>query len=71
MGRPPETEELVSERTKLFIKRERIRRNLMKTRTGETICLQDWEVEILLKWIKDLEDYKKTNEERRLKYGNP
>jgi hypothetical protein len=44
-----------TEKTKLFIKRERIRRNLINTRMGETICLQDWEVQLLLSWIKELE----------------
>ena len=43
------------EETITFIKRERIRRELIKTKQGETICLQDWQVEILLEWIKELE----------------
>ena len=47
--------DMETEKTKLFIKRERIRRNLINTRTGETICLQDWEVQLLLAWIKELE----------------
>ena len=46
---------IIGEKEKRFIKRERIRRALIKTKPGETICLQDWEVEILLKWIKELE----------------
>ena len=50
-----------TEKTKLFIKRERIRRNLINTRTGETICLQDWEITILLEWIKELEREVKGN----------
>lgn len=45
----------MEEKTKLFIKRERIRRNLINTKTGETICLQDWEIQIVLEWIKELE----------------
>lgn len=44
------------EKTKLFIKRERIRRNLINTRFGETICL-NWEETItLVSWIKSLEN---------------
>ena len=39
----------------LFIKRERIRRALLKTKPGETICLNSEQVEILLKWLKELE----------------
>lgn len=46
----------VREKRRLFIKRERIRRELMKTRDGETICLQDWQIDILLEWIKELEE---------------
>ena len=46
------------EETITFIKRERIRRELIKTKPGETICLQDWQVEILLDWIKELEKEK-------------
>lgn len=54
---------------KLFIKRERVRRNLIRTRPGETICLQYEDVELLLKWIKELENQSKIQDERRLKYG--
>lgn len=46
------------EETITFIKRERVRRELIKTKPGETICLQDWQVEILLDWIKELEKEK-------------
>lgn len=46
----------VREKRRLFIKRERIRRELMKTKDGETICLQDWQIDILLEWIKELEE---------------
>lgn len=45
----------VREKRRLFIKRERIRRELMKTKDGETICLQDWQADILLEWINELE----------------
>lgn len=44
------------EKRRLFIKRERIRRELMRTKPGETICLQDWQIDILLDWIKELEE---------------
>ena len=44
------------EKRHLFIKRERIRRELMRTKARETICLQDWQVDILLDWIKELEE---------------
>ena len=47
---------VMSEKQKLFIKRERVRRALIKTRPGETICLQFEEVALLLKWIKELEE---------------
>ena len=39
----------------IFIKRERVRRELMKIRPGETICLDSEKVGIILKWIKQLE----------------
>ena len=40
----------------LVIKRERVRRNLIRTKPGETICLQYEDVSLLLKWIKELEE---------------
>jgi hypothetical protein len=40
---------------RLFIKRERIRRELQRTRPGECICLQSEGTEILVEWIKELE----------------
>ena len=46
------------EQRRLPIKRERIRRELMRTKPGETICLQDWQVDILLDWLKELEERK-------------
>jgi len=46
----------VSERTKQFIKRERVRRELLKIKPQETICLQGDTVEIILTWIKELEE---------------
>lgn len=47
--------EIVSKARRQFIKRERIRRALQRTKPGETICLQSEEVEILLDWLKKLE----------------
>ena len=46
----------VREKRRLFIKRERIRRELMRTKPGETICLQDWQIDIILEWLKELEE---------------
>lgn len=48
--------EVVSNARRLFIKRERIRRALMKSKPGETICLQSEDVETLLDWLKELEE---------------
>lgn len=64
-----EKSRVIGEKQKLFIKRERVRRNLIRTRPGETICLQFEEVDLLLKWIKDLEKDQKTLEERNKRYG--
>jgi len=61
--------EVVSERTKLFIRRERVRRELIRTRPGETICLRYEQVEMLLKWMKELELRVKGLEERIKRYG--
>jgi hypothetical protein len=43
-----------------FIKeqRERILKRLKMTRQNETICLRDWEVEILIEWINELKGRK-------------
>ena len=39
-----------------FIKeqRERILKRLKMTRRNETICLRDWEVDILVEWIEEM-----------------
>lgn len=47
--------DIVSNARRQFIKRERVRRALQRTKPGETICLQSEEVEILLEWLKELE----------------
>lgn len=46
----------MDEERKMFIYRERIRRELMKIRPYETICLDGEKVEIILAWIKELEE---------------
>ena len=46
----------VREQRRLFIKRERIRRELMKIKPFETICLDGEKIEIILAWIKELEE---------------
>ena len=53
------------EYNKLLIKRERIRRNLMNTKPGETICLNSEETETLMLWIKALENKIKLLEAER------
>lgn len=47
---------MAREITKLFVKRERIRRSLINTKPGETICLNSEETETLVLWIKGLEN---------------
>lgn len=34
--------------------RDRIMRRLKLTRRNETICLRDWEVDILVEWIDEM-----------------
>lgn len=51
-----EKAKVLGQKQKLFIQRERVRRNLIHTKPGETICLYYEEVELLLKWIKELEE---------------
>ena len=47
---------VIGRETKIFIKRERIRRELLRIKPQETICLQGETVEIILVWIKELEE---------------
>lgn len=68
-GRPREPDGIVNERTRIFIKRERVRRALIKTKPGETICLQYEDVAMLLKWLKELEETVNEQAERIKKYG--
>ena len=56
---------MAREITKLFVKRERIRRNLMNTKPGETICLNSEETETIVLWIKGLENKIKLLEAER------
>lgn len=56
---------MAREITKLFVKRERIRRNLINTKPGETICLNSEETETLVLWIKGLENKIKLLEAER------
>ena len=51
-----EKQQVIRERTKTFIKRERVRRELLRIKPNETICLQGDTVEIILVWIKELEE---------------
>jgi hypothetical protein len=44
------------ERKKMFINRERLRRRLMNTKAGETICLNSDETQMLVFWIAGLEN---------------
>lgn len=44
--------------------RERIMRRLKLTRRNETICLRDWEVDILVEWIEELKRGNVMNEKR-------
>ena len=53
------------EYNKLLIKRERIRWNLMNTKPGETICLNSEETEMVVSWIKALENKIKLLEAER------
>lgn len=62
-----EKAEVINEKQRLFIRRERVRRELLKLNPGETICLNFEQVALLTRWIKELE---KATEERTGKHGN-
>lgn len=64
-----EKSHVVSESQKRFIKRERVRRELIHTKPGETICLNYDQIQLLLTWMKELENRAKEFEERLTKYG--
>lgn len=65
-----EKAEVINEKQRLFIRRERVRRELLKVEPGETICLNFEQVALLTRWIKELETENKTITERMKKYGN-
>lgn len=54
-----EKAKILNERQKLFIKRERIRRELLKIKPHEGICLNGEQVAIVVEWIKELEGSKR------------
>ena len=51
-----EKKRVIRESQKRFILRERLRRELLKTKPGETICLTYEKTQMLTKWIKELEE---------------
>ena len=61
--------EVINERQRLFIRRERVRRELLKTNPGETICLNFEQVQLLVRWVKELENENKALKERNEKHG--
>lgn len=65
-----EKSEVLNEKQRLFIRRERVRRELLKIEPGETICLNFEQVALLTRWIKELETVIKATEERTGKHGN-
>ena len=65
-----EKSEVLNEKQRLFIRRERVRRELLKVEPGETICLNFEQVALLTRWIKELETMIKATEERMEKHGN-
>lgn len=64
-----EKSQIINERQRLFIRRERVRRELLKLNPGETICLNFEQVALLTRWIKELENENKALKERNEKYG--
>lgn len=64
-----EKSEVINEKQRLFIRRERVRRELLKLNPGETICLNFEQVALLTRWIKELENENKELKGRNEKYG--
>ena len=64
-----EKSQIINERQRLFIRRERVRRELLKLNPGETICLNFEQVQLLVRWVKELENENKALKERNEKYG--
>lgn len=50
-----EKSEVVSNKQRLFIKRERVRRNLMHVKPDLVYVLEQEDAQLILDWIKDLE----------------
>lgn len=65
-----EKSEVLNEKQRLFIRRERVRRELLKLNPGETICLNFEQVQLLVRWVKELENENKAYKERMEKHGN-
>ena len=55
--------------TVLFVKRERLRRRLINTKPGETICLNHEETEMITSWVKELERKVKSNGIKSIEKG--
>ena len=51
-----EKSRVIRESQKRFIYRERLRRELLKTKPGGTICLNYEQTQLLTKWLKELEE---------------
>ena len=51
-----EKKRVIRESQKRFILRERLRRELLKTKPGGTICLNYEQTRLLTVWIKELEE---------------
>lgn len=64
-----EKQQIINERQRLFIRRERVRRELLKINPGETICLNFEQVQLLVRWVKELENENKALKGRNEKYG--
>ena len=64
-----EKQQIINERQRLFIRRERVRRELLKINPGETICLNFEQISLVLRWVKELENENKALKERAGKYG--
>lgn len=50
-----EKSEVVSNKQRLFIKRERVRRNLMHVKPDLVYVLEQEDAQLILEWLKELE----------------
>ena len=48
--------EIISNKKRLFIKRERIRRALMHVKPNVVFCVEKEDAELIMAWIKELEE---------------